>query len=108
MKLPISWLTDWVATDATAERVADALTKRGFYVEGIERHGHAYPGIVVARVLDVQRHPNADKLSLCRVDSGAGELGIVCGAPNVRAGMAVPLATIRTTMPGGMTIKQSK
>ena len=96
MKLPMSWLKDWIDFEATPEAVAEALTTRGFYVEGIETHGRSYPGVVVARVLEVQRHPNADKLSLCRVDGGAGELRVVCGAPNVRAGMIVPLATVGT------------
>src|SRR6185436_2786457 len=109
MKLPMSWLRDWVSAPGDApETVADALTRRGFYVEGIERHGHAYPGVVTARVLEVQKHPNADRLSLCRVDGGSGELRVVCGAPNVRAGMIVPLATVGATLPGGLVIKQSK
>ncbi|HUK62328.1 MAG TPA: phenylalanine--tRNA ligase subunit beta, partial [Dongiaceae bacterium] len=110
MKLPMSWLREWVTLDAGVEAaaVADALTRRGFYVEGVETHGRAHPGVVVARVLEVVKHPNADKLSLCRVDGGAGELRVVCGAPNVRAGMMVPLATIGATLPGGITIKKSK
>lgn len=108
MKLPMSWLRDWIEVDADAEAVAGALTRRGFYVEGIEHHGHAHPGVVIARVIEAGRHPNADKLSLCRVDAGAGELQIVCGAPNVKAGMMVPLATVGTTMPGGLTIKVSR
>lgn len=108
MKLAMSWLRDWVEVSAAPEAVADALTRRGFYVEGIERHGHAYPGVVAARVLEVQKHPNADRLSLCRVDGGAGELRVVCGAPNVRAGMMVPLATVGATLPGGLVIKASK
>jgi phenylalanyl-tRNA synthetase beta chain len=108
MKLPMSWLRDWVEVDATPEQVAEALTRRGFYVEGIETLGRSYPGVAVARVLEVSRHPNADKLSLCRVDSGFGELAIVCGAPNVKAGMIVPLATIGTRLPGGLVIKQSR
>ena len=108
MKLPLSWLREWIEVDAAAEKIADALTRRGFYVEGIESQGHAYPGVVVARVLEVGKHPNADKLTLCRVDGGAGELRVVCGAPNVRAGMLVPLATVGAKLPGGVTIKQSK
>jgi len=108
MKLPISWLKEWVEYDATPEQVADALTTRGFYVEGIEQHGRRYPGIVVAEVLEADKHPNADKLKLCRVNSGSGELRIVCGAPNVTAGMIVPLATIGTTMPSGLVIKAAK
>jgi phenylalanyl-tRNA synthetase beta chain len=108
MKLPISWLRQWVEVEATPEAVAEALTTRGFYVEGVEQHGRRYPGIVVAKVLEANKHPNADKLKLCRVDSGAGELRIVCGAPNVTAGMTVPLATLGTVMPGGMEIKRAK
>ena len=110
MKLPISWLRRWVEVDATPEAIAEALTTRGFYVEGLEPHGRAYPGIVVAKVLEANKHPNADKLKLCRVDAGAalGQLSIVCGAPNVAAGMTVPLATLGTVMPGGMEIKRAK
>ncbi|MEO5617501.1 MAG: phenylalanine--tRNA ligase subunit beta [Candidatus Eisenbacteria bacterium] len=108
MKLPESWLRDWIEYDGGPEGVAEALTRRGFYVDGIERRGGDFPGIVVARVLEVQKHPNADKLSLCRVDGGAGELRVVCGAPNVRAGMVVPLATVGAKLPGGITIKKSK
>jgi phenylalanyl-tRNA synthetase beta chain len=108
MRLPISWLRDWVDVEASPERVAEALTTRGFYVEGIEAHGREHPGVVVARVLDVQRHPNADRLSLCRVDGGAGELRVVCGASNVFAGMLAPLATVGARLPGGTVIKASK
>src|SRR5262245_8031603 len=108
MKLPISWLKEWVDVDATPEQVAEALTTRGFYVEGVESHGRRYPGVVIARVLEAAKHPNADKLSLCRVDGGTGELKIVCGAPNVAAGMIVPLATVGTTMPNGLVIKAAK
>jgi phenylalanyl-tRNA synthetase beta chain len=108
MKLPISWLREWVEYDAPPEQVADSLTTRGFYVEGIEQHGRRYPGIVVAEVLEANKHPNADKLKLCRVNGGSGELSIVCGAPNVTAGMIVPLATIGTIMPNGLIIQAAK
>lgn len=108
MKLPISWLLDWIEVDAAPERIADTLTRRGFYVESVETHGATYPGVVVARVLEVGKHPNADRLSLCRVDAGAGEVRVVCGAPNVRAGMLAPLATIGAVLPGGHAIAKSK
>ncbi len=108
MKLPISWLRRWVEVDATPEAIAEALTTRGFYVEGVETHGRRYPGIVVAKVLEAAKHPNADKLKLCRVSAGGAELRIVCGAPNVATGMTVPLATLGTVMPGGMEIKRAK
>ncbi len=108
MKLPVSWLRQWIEVDATPEAIAEALTTRGFYVEGLETHGRRYPGVVVAKVLEAGKHPNADKLRLCRVDSGTGERRIVCGAPNVTAGMVVPLATLGTVMPNGMEIKRAK
>ena len=109
MKLPLSWLREWVEVEGTAEQIAEALTTRGFYVEGIEHHGVPHPGIVVARVLEAGKHPNADKLKLCKVDDGSGTpLSVVCGAPNVTAGMIVPLATVGTTMPNGMSIKQAR
>jgi phenylalanyl-tRNA synthetase beta chain len=108
MKLPMSWLRDWIAVDASAEQVAEALTRRGFYVEGIESSGVEHPGVVVARVLEVARHPNADKLTVCTVEAGAEPLTIVCGAPNVRAGMVAPLAVIGARLPGGLVIKKSK
>jgi phenylalanyl-tRNA synthetase beta chain len=108
MKLPMSWLHEWLEFDAPAESVAEALTTRGFYVEDVEVRGRSFPGVVVARVLEVNKHPNADKLSLCRVDGGSGELRVVCGAPNVKAGMWVPLATVGAKLPGGVTIKKSK
>ena len=108
MKLPMSWLKEWVDVAATPEQVAEALTTRGFYVEGVEQHGRRYPGIVVAEVLAAEKHPGADKLKLCRVNGGASELRIVCGAPNVTAGMIVPLANVGTTMPTGLVIKQAK
>src|SRR4051812_4927614 len=108
MKLPLSWIREWIDVDAAPDAIADALTRRGFYVEGIETHGASHPGVVVARLLEVNRHPNAHRLSLCRVDGGSGELRVVCGAPNVRAGMVVPLATIGAKLPGGIVIKRSK
>src|SRR5262245_44879105 len=108
MKLPISWLREWLNVQASPEAIAETLTLRGLYVESIETHGHEYPGVVVARVLEVAKHPNADKLSLCRVDSGQGEVRVVCGAPNVVPGMIAPLATVGAKLPGGLTIKVSK
>jgi len=108
MKLSLSWVRDWIEFDGTAEQAADALTRRGFYVEGVERRGGDFPGVVVARVLEVQKHPNADRLSLCRVDSGHGEVRVVCGAPNVHADMIAPLATVGAQLPGGIVIKASK
>jgi phenylalanyl-tRNA synthetase beta chain len=108
MRLPLSWLRDWIEVDASATKIAEALTLRGFYVEGIESRGHHYPGVVVARVLEVRRHPNAERLSLCRVDSGRGEVSVVCGAPNVKVGMLAALATEGARLPGDVVIQRTK
>ncbi|MBD3419760.1 MAG: phenylalanine--tRNA ligase subunit beta [Chitinivibrionales bacterium] len=99
-----SWLTDFLDINATVNEVADALTSLGLEVAGIEKL-EVPRGIVAARVLDVQKHPNADRLSLCTVDAGEDKpLSIVCGAPNVAAGMHAPLAGIGAVLGPEMTV----
>ena len=95
MKLPLKWLNEFVSVDATVEEIARRLTVAGLEVENIERVAASFSGVVVARVLEAGKHPNADRLSLCQVDAGpAGRFSVVCGAPNVRSGMTVALARI--------------
>ena len=109
MKYPLSWIREWVEVVPDADDIARRLTARGYPVDAIVRTGHDYPGVVVGYVVEVARHPDADKLSLCRVDGGTGViLDVVCGAPNVRAGMKVPLALVGAELPGGFRIKKSK
>ena len=109
MRYPLSWISEWVELPASAEEIAQRLTTRGFPVEGIARVGHAYENVVVGRVLEVAKHPDADKLVVTRVDvGGAAVLDIVCGAPNVRAGMTVAVALVGAELPGGLRIKKSK
>lgn len=89
--------------------VADRLASLGAPVDAVVDVGAPLRDIRIARVLEVQRHPNADKLSLCRVDAGTGEeLRVVCGAPNVRAGGFYPFAPVGATLPGGITIRKAK
>ncbi|MBN1760045.1 MAG: hypothetical protein JW863_17095, partial [Chitinispirillaceae bacterium] len=86
MKIVYSWLKDFVDIDVPVEELADALTGCGLEVASIERL-HTPEGIVVGKVLEKEKHPNADRLSVCKVDAGTGTLlTIVCGAPNVREG----------------------
>ena len=95
MKLPLSWLREFVQIDAEADEISHRLSIAGLEVENIERLTAGFAGVTVGRILTVERHPNADRLSLCEVD--AGELGhfrVVCGAPNVRPGMVAPLARV--------------
>jgi phenylalanyl-tRNA synthetase beta chain len=91
------------------EALAERLALLGAPVEGLERLGEGLGDIVVARVVEAGPHPNADRLSLCRVDAGTGEiLSVVCGAPNVRSGGTYPFVPVGGTLPGGMEIRRAK
>lgn len=114
MKAPLSWLSDYVTTDLSVEELASRLALTGTEVERVA--GVGVPGdpenlkrFVVGKVLDCQRHPNADKLSVCTVDVGDTEpRTIVCGAPNVAAGQTVGVVLPGGTMPDGMRIRDAK
>ena len=91
------------------EALADRMALLGFPVEGMQALGDALADILVARVVEAGRHPNADRLSLCRVDAGQGELiDVVCGAPNVRAGAVYPYVPVGGVLPDGMKIRKAK
>ena len=109
MLLSLQWLREFVPFEGGAEELGRRLTMLGLELEGIHRpFAHLEP-FVVGHVLTCERHPEADKLSVCTVDTGDGDpLTIVCGAPNVAAGQKVPVARIGTTMPDGLKIKKAK
>jgi phenylalanyl-tRNA synthetase beta chain len=95
MKVALRWLKEFVAVEAPVEEIARRLTVAGLEVENLEAVAPGFSGVLVARVLDVKKHPNADRLSLCQVDAGqAGHFSVVCGAANVRAGMKAALALV--------------
>lgn len=110
MKVPMSWFNDYTdISGVTPKEYADALTMSGSKVEGIENLGAEISNVVVAKVLECEPHPDSDHLSVCKVDAGTGEvLQIVCGAPNVKAGIKVPAALHGSTLPGGVKIKKGK
>lgn len=109
MRIPLSWLTDYIELTDTPRQIADRLTFSGTEVEGIETIGSDFAGFLVAEVRAVERHPNADKLSVCKVFDGTQELQVVCGAPNVTAGGKYPFAPVGVTVPnGGFVIKKAK
>ena len=91
MKVTLNWLKQYVDFDWSPEVLAERLTMLGIEVEGVQKLGGEFEGIVVAQVITRDKHPNADKLSLCRVNDGQGERQIVCGAQNFKAGDKVPL-----------------
>ncbi|MBP1806614.1 phenylalanine--tRNA ligase subunit beta [Rubellimicrobium aerolatum] len=100
MKLTLSWLRDHLDTTATVPELASALTDLGLEVESIRDPASALKPFTIAKVLDAQPHPNADKLRVCRVETAQGIQQIVCGAPNARAGITVVLASPGTYVPG--------
>jgi phenylalanyl-tRNA synthetase beta chain len=109
VKISLQWLRELVAWEDSPADLAARLTAAGLNVEGLSEFALTWPGVKVARVLECNRHPNADKLTLCKVDDGSGETyQIVCGAPNVRAGLHVLLATVGAELPGGIRIEAAK
>jgi len=109
MKLPLSWLKEHTPLTDAASKIADDLIRLGHEVEGIEEPRAAVKGVRVGHIVEKKPHPDADKLSLLKVDVGEAEpLAIVCGASNMGEGDKVPVATIGTTLPNGLKIKQGK
>lgn len=108
MKFSENWLRQHVKTDASRERLAATLTAIGLEVEDMSVLGASLDGVVVARIVECAKHPEADRLQVCQVDAGQGGLlQIVCGAPNARPGLIAPLATIGTQV-GTLTIQAAK
>lgn len=108
MNLPMSWLNDYMDIDTEPKEYADRLTMSGSKVEGFENMGENVQNVVAGKVLTCVDHPDSDHLHVCTVDAGTGEtLQIVCGAPNVKAGIIVPTALIGAVLPDGK-IKKTK
>ena len=108
MKFSENWLRELVDIPLATDELAARLTMSGLEVEDVVVLGGALNGIVVAEIVGAERHPDADKLQICRVDTGSGEpLQIVCGAPNARVGLKAPLATVGSKV-GAITIKAAK
>lgn len=106
MLVPLSWLREFVELDVGVDEIAAALNQLGLEVEGVEEPGRDVRGVVVAEVLSVTSHPDADKLTLVDVTTGADTTRVVCGATNVVAGMRVPYAASGATLPGGITLER--
>lgn len=108
MKLPLSWLKGWVDPGLAPRELGDRMTLAGFELESIASAAPAFSGVVVAEILSAERHPQADKLQVCRVSIGGTELQIVCGAANARAGLRTALAQVGAVLPGDLKIKAAK
>ena len=109
MKIAESWLREWVNPDLDTESLGHQLTMLGHEVDAIERQGVGLDGVVVGEVLAVEKHPDADRLSVCQVSTGKGKpVTVVCGAPNVVKGMKSPFASPGLTLPNGVKLKKAK
>jgi phenylalanyl-tRNA synthetase beta chain len=109
MQFPESWLRSFCNPDLTTQQLADLLTMAGLEVEELQPVAPPFNGVVVGQVLEVAKHPDADRLNVCKVDAGTGEvLQIVCGAPNVRPGIKIPCATVGAELPPGADSKDGK
>ncbi|HEY9132473.1 MAG TPA: phenylalanine--tRNA ligase subunit beta [Dyella sp.] len=109
MKFSENWLRELVEIKADRAALAHALTMAGLEVEELTVLGESLSGVVVAEIVAAEKHPEADRLQVCKVNAGQGEpLQIVCGAPNARVGIKVPLATVGANLPGGIAIKAAK
>ena len=108
MKISYNWLQDYVDLKTKPQDLANQLSLSGLEVEEIIEKTLDYPGVVVGRVLSVEDHPNADKLKICKVDTGKKQSSIICGAPNVAKGQTVPVALVGAVLPTGLKIKKVK
>jgi phenylalanyl-tRNA synthetase beta chain len=109
VRVPLSWLREFVDIDLTPEQLAERLTLLGMEVKSIERWGEDWSDVVVGELLAVEPHPRADRLSLTRVTVGNGEaLDIVCGATNIAVGQRIPVALPGAVLPGGRRIERAE
>jgi phenylalanyl-tRNA synthetase beta chain len=102
------WLREWVDPKLSTEDLAHQITMAGLEVDAIEPVAGSFSGVVVAQIVSAEQHPDADKLRVCQVNTGAETVQIVCGAPNARAGLKAPLATVGGLLPGGLEIKRAR
>ncbi|MCW8860923.1 MAG: phenylalanine--tRNA ligase subunit beta, partial [Rhodospirillales bacterium] len=108
MKFTLNWLREHLETDATLNEITERLTMIGLELEGVEDRAAALEGFVVAEVLEAEPHPDADKLRVCKVSTGKETFGVVCGAPNARAGMKGVFAAEGMYIPGiDVTLKKA-
>ncbi|MDM7323170.1 MAG: phenylalanine--tRNA ligase subunit beta [Gammaproteobacteria bacterium] len=109
MRFSEHWLRAWVNPALSAEQLGAQLTMAGLELDTLEPAAPPFSGVVVARILTVEPHPDADKLRVCKVDDGTGQpVQVVCGAPNARTGLMAAFARVGAQLPGGLAIKQAR
>src|SRR6267142_217039 len=100
VNIPESWLRSFCHPPLSGAELAERLTMAGLEVESYQPVGPQFSGVVVGEIVSVEKHPNADKLTVCLVNTGSSKVQVVCGAPNVRKGMKAPLAIVGARLPG--------
>ena len=108
MKAPISWLKDYVDIDVEVKEFADKMTMSGSKVEGLEVQGEEISKVVVGKILSIEKHPDADKLQVCKVDVGNEVIQVVTGADNIKEQDIIPVALTGATLAGGIKISKGK
>ena len=108
MKFNELWLKEWVDPGVPADDLLEQLTMAGLEVDGVEPVAAEFDGVVVGLVREVNKHPNADKLSVCAVDDGTSTHQVVCGAPNVRPGLVTAFARVGAVLPDDFKIKKAR
>ncbi len=108
MKFSEQWLREWCNPPISCEEIVQKLNSLGLEVDSLQPLAPPFTGVIVAQIKSLQPHPDADRLRICRVDTGNSEIQIISGASNVYEGMKAPLAVIGARLPGGLEIKQSK
>ncbi|WP_427338419.1 phenylalanine--tRNA ligase subunit beta [Caloranaerobacter sp. DY30410] len=108
MLVPVKWLKEYVDIDIDSKELADKLTMSGSHVDSIESVDKGVEKVVVGKILNIEKHPNADKLVITTIDVGEEKLQIVTGATNIKVGDYVPVALIGAKLPNGLKIKKSK
>ena len=107
MLLPIRWLKDYIDTQDSGKNLADGLTLSGSHVESINSMNKGVKGVIVGKIIEIEKHPDADKLVVCKIDVGSEVLTIVTGATNVNEEDFVPVAVVGTVLPGEITIEKT-
>ncbi|MBI5243187.1 MAG: phenylalanine--tRNA ligase subunit beta [Elusimicrobia bacterium] len=107
MRISRAWLNEFLAEPLPVPELLRLLPALGFDVDAVETLGPAFEGVVVGEVIEARKHPNADRLSLCKVTDGKESFGVVCGAPNVAAGQRVAFARVGAKLAGGLTISKA-
>lgn len=108
MRISLNWLKDYVKIDLSPGELAHHLTMAGLEVEGIDPLGQSIKGVIAARVISFERHPRADRLFICHMETGRGVVPVVCGAPNLTEGIMVPMALPGAELPSGMVVKEGR